>query len=126
MADLAKVDVADELRIATRRSDGTLRPAAPIWVVAVGGSVYVRTWYRRHTGWYGHSVRSGVARITVPGLEADVSVQDVGSQMREEVDAAYRDKYGRFGAATVDRMLSDDAVATTLRLVVDRHANEQS
>jgi hypothetical protein len=118
-AGLAKIDAADELRIATWRSDGTLRPAVPIWAVAVDGCVYVRTWHRRDTGWFGHAVSSGAARIAVPGLEADVTVEDVGPQAGARVDAAYRVKYGRYGAATVERMVSDDAVATTLRLVAD-------
>ena len=116
-ADLAKIDGADELRIATRRRDGTLRPAVPIWVVAVDVYVYVRTWHRRDTGWFGRAVGDGVARIGVPGLEADVTVEDVGPQFRARVDAAYRAKYGRYGAATVEQMVGDDAVATTLRLV---------
>jgi hypothetical protein len=124
-ADLAKIEAADELRIATRRSDGTLRPAVPIWVVAVDRCVYVRTWHRRNTGWFGRTVSSGAARIAVPGLEADVTVKDVGSQVRAGIDAAYRVKYGRYGAATIERMVSDDAVATTLRLVCDQGVGEQ-
>lgn len=115
-ADLAKIDSADELRIATRRQDGTLRSTVPIWAVTVDGQVYVRTWHRRDTGWFGHVIRDAVARIAVPGLAADVTVEGVGSELRAKVDAAYWAKYGRYGAATVERMVSDDAVATTLRL----------
>jgi hypothetical protein len=118
-ADLAKIDRADELRIATRRADGTLRSAVPIWAVTVDGFVYVRTWQRRDTGWFGHVVGAAAARIAVPDLAADVTVEDIGSRLRDEVDAAYRAKYGRYGAATVGRMVSDDAVATTLRLVAN-------
>ena len=114
--DLAKIEGADELRIATRRPDETLRRAVPIWAVAVDGCVYVRTWHRRATGWFGHAVSSGAARLAVPGLDTDVTVVQVGPHRRARIDAAYRTKYGGYGAATVAQMVNDDAVKTTLRL----------
>jgi hypothetical protein len=118
--ELERIAAAEELQIAAKRADGTLRRDVPIWVVSAGGQVYVRTWYRRDNGWFGHAVDARRARIRIPGLEADVTVEDVGddkSELRASVDAAYRAKYGRYGETTVDRMVSDDAAATTLRLV---------
>jgi hypothetical protein len=118
--ELERIDTAEELRVGTERADGTVRRDVPIWVVSVGGQVYVRTWYRRDDGWFGHAVDSRRARIRIAGLEADVAVEDIGddkSDLRASVDAAYRAKYGRYGEATVDRMVSDDAAATTLRLI---------
>ena len=73
-----RIGKAGELQIATKRADGTLRRWVPIWVVCVGEQVFVRTWYRRDTGWFGHVLDSRRARIRVPGLEADVDVEDVG------------------------------------------------
>jgi hypothetical protein len=115
-ADLERMAAADELRIAPRATDGGLGREVPIWAVVVGGEVYVRTWRRRDTGWYGRVLRSGRARVRVPGAEADVSVEDVRDEHRAAVDAAYRAGYARYGAATVDRMVGDEAAATTLRL----------
>ena len=118
--ELERIGGAEELRIATNRTDGTRRRAVPIWVVSAEGQVYVRTWYRRDNGWFGHAVKSRRARISVPGLEADVAIEDVGNDeagLRASVDAAYRAKYGRYGKTTVERMVTDDAAATTLRLV---------
>jgi len=40
------------MQIAAKRADGTLRRWLPIWVVCIGEHVYVRTWYRRNTGWW--------------------------------------------------------------------------
>ncbi len=117
--ELQRIDRAEELQIATERADGTLRRDVPIWVVSAGGQVYVRTWYRRDDGWFGHAVNSRRARIRIAGLEADAAVEDIGddkSDLRAGIDAAYRAKYGRYGETTVDRMVSDDAAATTLRL----------
>jgi (R,R)-butanediol dehydrogenase / meso-butanediol dehydrogenase / diacetyl reductase len=39
------------------------------------------------------------------------------ADLRADVDAAYRTKYGHYGATSVDRMLTDDAAAATLRLI---------
>jgi hypothetical protein len=116
-AELQEISAARELQIASRRGDGTLREWVPIWVVSTGGLVYVRTWYRRDTGWFGHVLASRRARIRVPGLEADVAVEDVGEGMpglRAAINAAYETKYGRGGGT--EQMVSAEAAAATLRL----------
>jgi hypothetical protein len=107
-AELADIDAAHELEILARRW-------TPIWVVVAGDQVYVRTWHRRDTGWYGQARHTGRARIRVPGLEAAVLVDDVGPAARDTVDAAYRAKYGA-GAAS---MVTDTSAASTLRLTPD-------
>lgn len=115
--DLRLIAGAHELEIASERADGTLRRWVPIWVVSTGGQVYVRTWYRRDTGWFGQVLASRRARIRVPGLEAGVAVDDVGAgaaELRTGIDAAYRDKYGPHGGT--ERMVTDEAAAATLRL----------
>jgi hypothetical protein len=114
--DLRLIGAAGELQIAVRRSDGSLRQWLPIWVVCAADQVYVRTWYRRDTGWFGHVLRARRARVRVPGLEADITVENIGdtsAQVTADVNDAYRAKYGRGGA---DSMVTATAVATTLRL----------
>ena len=138
--ELERIGSADELQIAMGRADGTLRRWVPIWVVCLEDQVYVRTWYRRETGWFGHALDSGRARIRVPGLEVDVAFEDVAfedvavenaavenvgdnkSDLRAGVDAAYRTKYGRHGGTSVGGMTTDDAAATTLRLTPEKAA----
>ena len=121
--DVRRIDSADELQIAARRIDGTLRRWVPIWVVCVDEQVYVRTWYRRNTGWFAHVLDSHRACIRVPGLESDVSVEDVGTRserLRADVDTAYRTKYERYGTSTIEQMVSPAAAATTLRLTPEQ------
>ena len=118
--ELQRIGAAHELQIASRRTDGTLRRWVPIWVVSTDGQVYVRTWYRRDTGWFGQVLASHRARIRVPGLEAGVAIEDVGEglpELRAGIDAAYRAKYGRYGGT--ERMVTDEAAAATLRLSSD-------
>jgi hypothetical protein len=117
--DIRRIGSADELQIAAKHTDGTLRRWLPIWVVCVSEQVYVRTWYRRNTGWFAHVLDSRRASIRVPGLQADVAVEDVAAgsgRLRADIDAAYRTKYGRYGTSTVGPMVAAAAAATTLRL----------
>ena len=118
--DLERIGNADELQIGTKRADGTVRPWVPIWVVGVGDRVFVRTWYRRETGWFGHVLKSRRARIRVPELEVDVKVEvigDPGTDFGASLVAAYRAKYAQYGNASVDRMVTDAAAATTLQII---------
>jgi len=118
--ELNQIGTARELHVASKRADGTLRAWVPIWVVRVGPHVFVRTWYRRDTGWFGHVITSHRARIRVPGLEADVTVEDVGENtdaIRGGINDEYRTKYGRWGTR---RMVSAAAAAATLQLTPER------
>jgi hypothetical protein len=114
--DLRRIDDAIELEIAVHRSDGSLARWVPIWVVCAGERVYVRTWHRRQTGWYGGALRARQARIRVPGLETEVVIDDLGDTsppVTAEVDGAYRTKYG----AGAESMVTADATASTLELI---------
>jgi hypothetical protein len=118
-AQLHQIDGSRELEIAGKRPDGTLRQWLPIWVVRVGDHVYVRTWYRRTTGWFGHVVKTREARVRVPHLETEVVVEDIGdgdAELRSAVDEAYQAKYAPNGGGSVGQMITDSAAATTLRL----------
>jgi hypothetical protein len=120
--DIRRIGSADELQIAAKRTDGTLRRWLPIWVVCVGEQVYVRTWYRRNAGWFAHVLDSRRASIRVSGLQADVVVEDFGAgsgRLHVAIDAAYRTKYGRYGTSAVGPMVAAAAAATTLRLSPD-------
>lgn len=116
---LRAFEVALELEIAPRRKDGTLSRWTPIWVVRVGHDVYVRSWYRRDTGWFGRVLRTQRARVRVAGVDAEVIIEDVGggpAALRAKIDSAYRDKYGRHSA---ENMISEEAAATTLQLLAE-------
>src|SRR5690349_5816602 len=75
-----------ELEISAPRRDGSPGRAVPIWVAVAGSDVFVRTWRRRETGWYGGAVRSGSARIRAGDLAVDVIVRDVGDRNADLVD----------------------------------------
>jgi hypothetical protein len=114
-----RITEARELEIRGHRADGRAYRWLPIWVVCVGEQVYVRTWHRRTTGWFGQVTASGRARIRLPGVELDVAVADLGAEdrdLRTAVDQAYRAEYGTSGDETVAGMITDTSAATTLWL----------
>ena len=50
--ELNKISVAEELRIASLREDGTLRNPVTIWMVRVGDDIYVRSVNGHTSAWF--------------------------------------------------------------------------
>lgn len=111
--DLRRLSDLRELQISVPLASGEHGPWTPIWVVVVDGGVYVRTWRRRETGWYGRARRLAAARIRLAGAVIDVVVTASAVERAAGIDAAYRAKYGEAGARS---MVTDEAAASTLRL----------
>ncbi len=114
--ELRRIDAAQELHIAPVRRDGTLRTPTTIWVVRAGDDVYVRAAYGPGTGWHRVARTSREGRISAGGVEKDVTIEDADEAVYDQVDVAYRDKYGRY-AGIVDGITNADARASTLRLL---------
>jgi hypothetical protein len=116
--ELDKIDAADELEIAARRPDGTLRPYTTIWVVRVGDDLYVRSYRGRDGAWFRSVLRQPEGRIRAGGVERDVAFAEAGDTGQDAIDQAYRAKYAsRYARNIVDPIVSPDAAAATLRLV---------
>ena len=114
--DLDRIGGAEELRIAPRRADGELRRPLPIWVVRVGDELFVRSWRGDDGSWYRAAQASGEGHIGAGGVERDVTYVAADNEINDAVDAAYRDKYGRY-PSYVEPMVAAAARATTLKLV---------
>ena len=114
--DLTRIGDADDLHIAPRRKDGTLRRAVPIWVVRVGDELYVRSWRGDGGRWYRAARASGEGQVSAGGVSKDVALLAAGDEVNDAVDAAFREKYGRY-TGYVEPMVAPQARATTLRLV---------
>lgn len=115
---LDRIAATDELHIATSREDGTLRRPVPIWVVRHGDALYVRSYRGETAVWYRRARASGRAHISAGGVDTDVSLTHISeSTVNAEVDAAYRNKYARYGPRFLDPMVARPARQTTLKLV---------
>ena len=115
--ELAKIGQATELQIASRRSDGSLRPYVTIWVVRSGDDLYVRSAYRHDNGWFQRALSSGEGRIRAGGVERHVTFEEPGAAVDAALHAAYHEKYDRYGPSIVGTVVSPEAARSTLRLV---------
>ncbi len=114
---LAAVGGAEELEVASRRADGTLRPFVTIWVVREGDDIYIRSAYGPDNGWYRRALASGAGRIRAGGVETDVAFEHV-SEGHEALDDLYRAKYApRYAADIVDPVVSAESHEATLRVL---------
>ena len=115
--ELEQIEDVDELQLASARSDSTLRKPVTIWVVRLGGDVYVRSVYGRTSHWFRGAEDRHEGHIRVGGVDKDVRFVEAGDDINDEVDAAYRTKYRRYDASVVDPLFTPEARAATLELV---------
>ncbi len=114
---LDKIGGAEELRIASRRSDGTLRRPVIIWVVRIGDDLYVRCVNGREGAWFRGVLTRHEGRIWAGGVEQDVTfVEEEKSGINDKIDEAYLTKYRRY-PQWVAPMVIPEVRAATIKLV---------
>ena len=115
--ELARIEGATELRLASLRPDETLRPFVTIWVVRAGDDVYVRSAYRDANRWFRRAQASGEGQIRAGGVERDVVFEEAAPEVADVIHAAYHAKYDRYGPRIVGTVVSPEAARSTLRLI---------
>ncbi len=116
--ELNKIGTAEELQLASMRSDGTMRKPVTIWVVRDGDGLYVRSVNGREGAWFRGTQSRHVGHIRAGSISKDVSfVEEPDPAVNSRVDAAYRTKYRRYSASVVDTVFTLGARASTLKLV---------
>jgi hypothetical protein len=115
--ELTRIGSATELQIASARRDGTLRKPRTIWVVRVGDDLYVRSMYGRAGGWFPGTQARHQGHISAGGVDKDVSFADADPDLSDAIDAAYREKYRRYGERIIGGVVNPEARAATIRLV---------
>ncbi len=124
--ELDKIGAADELELAPLRRDGTLTKPVTIWVVRVGGNLYVRSYKGRRGSWFRAVQARHEGRIQAGGVEKHVTfVEEADPGINDQVDIAYRTKYRSHGSRYVDPMVAADARATTTKLVPRRDKSQR-
>ncbi|MDF8264741.1 DUF2255 family protein [Luteipulveratus flavus] len=119
--ELATIDRVDEVEVATRRRDGSLRSDRIVWIVRHGDAVYVRSVNGVSAAWYRGVQTAHRGHLTAGGLRRDIVFVEAGDHagdagdLDDAIDAAYRAKYGQW-SGPVARITDPDARATTLRL----------
>ncbi|MGN6698711.1 MAG: DUF2255 family protein [Thermomicrobiales bacterium] len=108
---------AEELRLASARPGGTLRPFVAMWVVRASDDLYVRSAYGPKNPWFRRARASDTSRIRAGGLERDVTFADATLGTHAAIDAVYHAKYNRSGPRIVGSVVGPAAEAVTLKLV---------
>jgi hypothetical protein len=114
--ELTRIGTAEELQIAPRRGDGTLRNPRTIWVVRHGDDLYVRSVNGRTSAWFRGAQVRHEGNIRAGGVDKDVRLVET-DDLNDQIDAAYRTKYRRYAPSIIDAIVSPQARAATLRLV---------
>jgi hypothetical protein len=115
--ELSRIGAAEELQLASRRADGTLRTYVTMWVVRAGDDLYVRSAYGPANPWFRRAQASGTGRIRAGGIEQDVTFAEAAPEGQAEIDSEYHAKYDRYGPTIVDAIVGTQAHAVTIRLV---------
>jgi hypothetical protein len=115
--ELTRIEAAEELEIAARRHDGTLRDPVTIWVVRHGDELYVRSVNGPTASWFRGTQARHEGRVRAGGVEKDVAFEDADHGIDDQIDDAYRTKYRRYAASVISAITSAEACSTTLRLV---------
>lgn len=115
--ELTAIDAVDELRISTRRPDGSLRNPVIIWSVSVGDDLYIRAVRGVSSLWYRHATETGKGSISAGGVERETSfTPEHDEQINARIDMAYQQKYGDYAKDIVDSTLTEIAREATLKV----------
>jgi len=115
-SDLDTIGQADEIALSSLRADGILRPPVTIWLVAFGGSLYVRAVRGRSSPWFRGTQVGRIGHISVGAVERDVDIADADDAIADNLDAVYRSKYRRYSQSTIDPIVSPAARSAALEL----------
>lgn len=111
--ELDAIGAAEELTLSSARSDGTLRRPVTMWVVRDGDDLYVRSVNGRGSSWFRGAQARHEAHIRAGGVEKDVDLVE-RNDVNDQVNAAYREKYGRRYPSIVPSIVAPEARAGRL------------
>jgi hypothetical protein len=115
--ELNEIGTAEELQLASRRLDDTLRRKVIIWVVRVDDDIYIRCVNGRKGAWFRGVQSRHEGRIWAGGVEKDVTfVEGADPEINDKIDEAYLTKYSRY-PQWVAPMVTPEVRAATIKLV---------
>jgi hypothetical protein len=114
--ELGTIGATREIEISSLREDGSLTKPVTIWAVRVGDELYVRSVRGERGGWYRAAEKRHEGRIEAGDTALDVTYEDAAHHLDDEIDAAYKEKYG-YPSSSVDSVMTAEAKATTTRVV---------
>ena len=86
-----------------------------VWVVRHADDLYVRSVYGRSSTWFRGTRDRHEGHIEAGGVDKDVLFIET-DDLKDEIDAGYRVKYGHYPARYVDPIVAPGAQAATNKL----------
>lgn len=115
--ELKKIGAEEEIEIASRRRDGTLRKPVTVWIVRSGGDLYLRSVNGSTGAWYRSVQERHEGRVEGAGVKKDVTFVEADPAVTDQLDAAYRTKYRRYAGKILDSILTPKARSAALKVV---------
>jgi hypothetical protein len=115
--ELAEIELAEELELASLRRDGTLSGPVTMSVVRDGDDLYVRSMHGRSGAWFRGTQTRHEGHIRAGGVDRDVTFTDADPAVNDRIDAAYPSKYRRYGARIIGGVVNPESRAATIKLV---------
>ena len=114
---LAKIDAADDLKIAPYRPDmNTTGTPTWIWEVTVDNRLFVRAYSGTRSKWYQAALSQRAGKIVAIGQEFDVRfAKPADPALESKIDRAYQIKYS--GSSYVSAMTGTRARAATVEIL---------
>jgi hypothetical protein len=113
---LKQIATSDDLHISPLREDGaTYGTPTWIWSVALDDALYVRGYNGQSSTWYQAAVRQKAGRIIAAGITKEVTFEPVDGPINDQIDAAYRAKYGN--SSYLQPMISARPRFATIRIM---------
>lgn len=87
-----------------------------IWMVTVGGEVFVRSVYGRASKWFQRALSHNQGEAATAGVRQAISWCEPQLSVHPGIDQAFRAKYGRYAKSIVDSTVTPKAQSATLQL----------
>ena len=116
--ELNEIGTTEELQITSLRRDGTQRNPVTIWVVRLGGDLYVRSVNGRTSAWFRGAQVRHEGHIQAGGVDKEVTfMEESASNINDQIDAVYRAKYRRYAASIINHITGPEARSATIKVV---------
>lgn len=113
---LAKIDKADDLKIAPIRANGVTGTPTWIWEVVVDGRLFVRPYNGVNSSWYKSAIAYKTGIIVAAGKTYEVDFAPAtNSKLNDKIDQAYRTKYSK--SPYMRHMISSKCRETTIEII---------
>lgn len=113
--EIRQIAEKDDFHIAPLREDG-ISYGTPTWIwsVMVDQNLYVRAYHGTGSGWYRAAIKQKAGKIIAAGMERKVQFEAVSGDINQEIDSAYREKYG--SSPYLQSMIGERARAATVNV----------